>query len=66
MLVLSRKPGETIQIGPGISITVVEVRGGQIRLAIDAPRHVPVFRQELLASQVQHAEDNGSRRSLVQ
>ena len=47
MLVLSRKPGEKINIGSGITITVVEVRGNKIRLGIDAPESVSIFRAEL-------------------
>ena len=47
MLVLSRKPGEKIHIGTGITITVIEVRGNKIRLGIDAPEDVPIFRAEL-------------------
>ena len=47
MLVLTRKPGEKIHIGTGITITVVEVRGNKIRLGIDAPEDVPIFRAEL-------------------
>jgi carbon storage regulator len=37
MLVLSRKPGEKIHIGAGITITVIEIAGNKIRLGIDAP-----------------------------
>ena len=47
MLVLTRKPGEKIHIGSGITITVVEVKGNKIRLGIDAPEDVPIFRAEL-------------------
>jgi carbon storage regulator len=47
MLVLSRKPGEKIHIGGGITVTVIEVAGNKIRLGIDAPKDVPVFRAEL-------------------
>ena len=47
MLVLSRKPGESIQIGHNISITVVEVRGNRVKLGIEAPRSVGVMRSEL-------------------
>jgi carbon storage regulator len=47
MLVLTRKPGEKIHIGSGISITVVGVQGNKIRLGIDAPEDVPIFRAEL-------------------
>lgn len=47
MLVLSRKPQETIIVDGRISITVVEVRGNQVRLGIQAPKDVIVQRQEL-------------------
>jgi len=47
MLVLSRKPGEKIHIGAGITITVIEIAGSKIRLGIDAPKEVPIFRAEL-------------------
>ena len=48
MLVLTRKLGEKICIGENICITIVDIDRGKIRLGIDAPREVPVFRQELL------------------
>jgi carbon storage regulator len=48
MLVLSRKLGEKIYISENICITVVDIDRGKIRLGIEAPREVPIFRQELL------------------
>ena len=48
MLVLSRKLGEKIYINDNICITVVDIDRGKIRLGIEAPRNVPIFRQELL------------------
>ena len=48
MLVLSRKTNEKIVIDGGIVVTVVKIEGGQVRLGIDAPRHIKVFRQEIL------------------
>lgn len=48
MLVLSRKLGEKIYIGESICITVVDIDRGKIRLGIEAPRDVPIYRQELL------------------
>jgi carbon storage regulator len=48
MLVLSRKLGEKIFIGENICITVVDIDRGKIRLGIEAPRDVPIYRQELL------------------
>ena len=51
MLVLSRKPGEKVVIGGGVTVTVVEVRGGRVRLAFDAPDQVRILRAELLGWQ---------------
>src|ERR1700747_2969431 len=48
MLVLSRKLGEKICIGENICITVVDIDRGKIRLGIEAPRNVPIYRQETL------------------
>jgi carbon storage regulator len=50
MLVLTRRPGQSIRIGHDVEITVVEVRGDQVRLAISAPRDVAVLRLEAAAS----------------
>jgi carbon storage regulator len=47
MLVLSRKIGEAIMVGDNIRITVVDIRGGKVRLGIAAPEDVIVDRQEL-------------------
>ena len=49
MLILQRKPGESLVIGGDISITVVSVEGGRVRLAISAPQDVPILRSELVA-----------------
>jgi carbon storage regulator len=56
MLVLSRKLGEKIYINNNICITVVDIDRGKIRLGIEAPRDVPIFRQELLPGQDKPAE----------
>ncbi len=47
MLVLSRRPSETIQIGTEIEISVLEIRGNQVRLGISAPPDMLVLRTEL-------------------
>jgi carbon storage regulator len=51
MLVLSRKLGESIVIGGEVVVTVRQLRNGQVRLSVEAPRSVQVLRQELLSSQ---------------
>ncbi len=47
MLVLSRKKNESIIINDDITIVVVEIRGDKVRLGVDAPKEVPVHRQEV-------------------
>ena len=47
MLVLSRKVGERILIGENISVTVVRITGGGVRLGVEAPSNMAVIRQEL-------------------
>ncbi|APW62471.1 carbon storage regulator CsrA [Paludisphaera borealis] len=47
MLVLSRKVNEKIVIDGGIVVTVVKIEGGQVRLGIEAPSHVKIFREEI-------------------
>lgn len=47
MLVLSRKLGEKIVIGDSIVVTVVKIDRNQIRLGIEAPQSVPVYREEI-------------------
>jgi carbon storage regulator len=47
MLALSRKANESIMIGNDIEITVLEVRGDQVKLGISAPRSVPIYRKEV-------------------
>ncbi len=47
MLVLSRKVGERIWIGDNISVTVVRITGGGVRIGIEAPSELPVVREEL-------------------
>jgi carbon storage regulator len=47
MLILSRKLGEKIMIGDEISVSVIEVRGDQVRIGVNAPKTVKVYRQEV-------------------
>lgn len=47
MLILTRKPGESVYIGDDIKITIVEIKGHQIRVGIDAPRDFRIYREEI-------------------
>ncbi len=55
MLVLSRKLGEKIVIGDNIVLTVVKIDRNQIRLGIEAPHEVPVYREEIAPNRVNKA-----------
>lgn len=46
MLVMSRKIGQKIKVGDDITITIVEVRGGRIKIGIDAPREMKIARDQ--------------------
>ena len=56
MLVLTRRVNERIVIGDNVVVTVLEVRGEQVRLGIEAPRDVKVFREEVLLRDQHDAE----------
>lgn len=47
MLILTRRLGEVLRVGDDIKVHVVGVKGGQIRLGVDAPKDVPVHREEV-------------------
>lgn len=48
MLVLTRKSGESLYIGDDIVITVIDVRKGQVKIGVEAPKSIKVYRKELL------------------
>lgn len=48
MLVLTRRPGQSIRIGPNVEVRVVRIEGDRVVLGIAAPRHVAVVRAELV------------------
>lgn len=62
MLILTRKVGESVLIGNDISITVLSVRGNQVKLGVQAPKEVSVHREEIYQriKQTQDEPDNGS------
>ncbi len=47
MLILARKVGEAITIADDITIKVLEVKGGQVKIGIDAPQHISIHRNEV-------------------
>ena len=59
MLVLTRHANQSIMIGADVVVTVLEVRGDQVRLGITAPRSVDVHREEIWVSLQQKAKESG-------
>ena len=57
MLILSRKVDEKIKIGNDITLTIIEIHGDQVKIGVEAPKNVKVFRQEVFnAIQKQNKE----------
>lgn len=68
MLILTRRVGETLMIGDEVSVTVLGVKGNQVRLGVNAPKDIAVHREEIyqriqhersMQSQMQHLEQGG-------
>ena len=64
MLVLTRKSNQSIMIGDDIEISVLAVMGEKVRIGIEAPRSVPVFRREVYVEIKQEGEESGERPDL--
>jgi carbon storage regulator len=70
MLILTRRVGESVVIGEDVTVTVLGVKGNQVRIGINAPKHVAVHREEIFerikngraADDVSADEPNGSSR----
>lgn len=59
MLILTRRVGETLMIGDEISVTILGVKGNQVRVGVNAPRDVSVHREEIY-ERIQHEHDDSS------
>lgn len=59
MLILTRKIGESLIIGDDVEITVLSVRGNQVKLGVNAPKEIAVHRQEIY-ERIKVAEDSNS------
>lgn len=57
MLILTRKVNETLMVGDDVSVTVLGIKGGQIRIGINAPREIPVHRQEVYEKILQERKE---------
>ena len=59
MLILTRRNGETLNIGDNVEVTILGVKGNQVRLGINAPRNIPVHRSEIYARIKREREGQG-------
>ena len=64
MLILTRRIGETLIIGDDVNITVLGVKGNQVRLGINAPNDVSVHREEIYLRIQQEKESDGSEEAV--
>ncbi|WP_299944438.1 carbon storage regulator CsrA [uncultured Microbulbifer sp.] len=62
MLILKRRTGENLRIGTNVSVTVLEVKGNQVKIGIDAPKTLPVHREEIYVRiEKERKTDSGAR-----
>jgi len=61
MLILTRRVGETVMIGEDVSVTVLRVKGNQVRLGVNAPKNVSVQREEIFERMKLESGDEGGR-----
>jgi len=62
MLTLSRRVGESIHIGDDITLTVSQISGKQVKLSLEAPAHLPIYRREIYL-RIQDEKEKGNEAS---
>lgn len=61
MLILTRKPNESVIIDNQVILKILEVRGNQVRIGVEAPSHISIHREEVQQRIIEHEEGNNGR-----
>jgi carbon storage regulator len=64
MLILTRRVGETLMIGDDVTVTVLGVKGNQVRIGVNAPKEIAVHREEIY-ERIQREQENAAKASSV-
>jgi carbon storage regulator len=64
MLILTRRVGETLMIGDEVTVTVLGVKGNQVRIGVNAPKDVSVHREEIY-ERIKREQDEGTSQEIV-